>query len=403
VADSAIRPGGDAQPGAADAPRPIDGAPPALDAAPTFAIRGATPSELTVGDELVIYGQGFGAPAENVVTFNGSDAVRAFKPGSNDNLLLLDIPALSFLGSETPVLVAISNPRGFATAQITVKRYQQTIPTGELGVAIEHFPAGNLSPGHDAVFGFRIEVRTELDETYDLEPMVPQVADGQPWRAVMVTDLTGATELPTPWQVAIGKPAPGQYAMTAHAFVKVTIPQGTTIGDPFVKLLVSSVRNPIGLSGTSGHVDFEVNAPAPPDQTLIALVSQVSGATAIGGESGDSAILGVPTPVSLQQGLDALNLSLWDLEPGPYTVTLSWNDVAGNNHGWTASLGGSPATPGWPFVQSTRYGPGDSTVDIVLVGAADATDNTLVVTVRSAAHPDTDYVIFNQRVVSVPP
>jgi hypothetical protein len=270
-------------------------------------------------------------------------------------------------------------------------------------VAIEHFPVGNIIPGHEYVFGFRIEVRTELDETYDLKPTVPQVAEGQsPWRAVMVTDLTGTAEMPAPWQVAIVKPAPGRYAMTAHAFVKVTIPQGTTIGDPFVKLVVSSMHNPVGLSGSSGHVDFALNAPAPPDPTLVASVSQISGASAIWDDIGDSAIFAVPTPTSIR-ARDEILFSIWDLKPDLYTFSISWKDAARNNHGWTASIGATPATPGWPFLQSTGYGPGDSQLGITIVGAADATDNTLVVTVRSAMYPDTDYMIFNQRLVAVPP
>jgi hypothetical protein len=93
-----------------------------------------TPAELHAGDELILYGEDFGVPAENVVTFNGNDAVRTFKAGSNDALLILDVPPLSFLGSEEPVTVSVSNPRWFASAQITVKKFQSTIPSGSLGV-----------------------------------------------------------------------------------------------------------------------------------------------------------------------------------------------------------------------------------------------------------------------------
>jgi hypothetical protein len=378
---------------AIDAPGPprADARPASLgDAPPVTEILLMAPHDVHAGDELFIYGRGFGDPAQAVVTL-GAEIVRTFKAGSNDSVLILEVPPVSFLVDPSDVTVDVSTPNGFASGSITLHQYVPTVPSGALAVGVEAFPAGIITPGHDYVFGFRIEARTTLDETFDLKPMVPPE-----WQAVMVSDATGTTELPAPAQVAIARPPPGQVATTAHAFVRVTIPSATA--DPFVRLDVTSVHNALFLTASSGHIDVPLDAPGPAGQTLLPSISQAHAQ----GLSGTDLAFDVPTPTSLLD-LDGFYLSIWELKPVAYTAAVSWKDSANGNHGWTASLGGGPKNPGWPYTQATLAGPGDAFLSVKLVGIAGATENILVLTVRSMINPDTDYMIFELNVVPLPP
>jgi hypothetical protein len=384
---------------AIDAPEPprADARPASLgDARPVTEILLVAPHDVHAGDELFIYGRGFGDPAQAVVTFDGGEAVRTFKAGSNDSVLIVEVPPISLLVYPSDVTVDVSTPNGSASGSITLHQEVPTVPNGSLAIGLEAFPPDTITLGHDYVFGFRIEARTNLDETFDLGPIVPPG-----WRAVMVSDATGMTELPVPAQVAIARPPPGQVATMAHAFVKVTIPSGPVVSGPFVKLDVTSVHNGRYLSGCSGRVDVPIGSTAPAAPTLLASIFEfVTPST--GDLIGDTVVFGLPTPSSTLP-LDSLGVALWGLKSDLYTVTLSWTDAADDNHGWTASLGGTPKEPGWPYLQETVAGPGDAQLSVHLIGAVSATANMLVITARSTINPDTDYMIFQLNVVPLPP
>jgi hypothetical protein len=322
--------------------------------------------------------------------------VATFQAGSNDNHLILQIPTVNLDNKASrEVTVTVSTPLGSASGTITLHQIPILIPGGTLAVGLEAYPAGPVTPGHDYVFGFRIEAAINADETFDLEPTVPPG-----WLAVMVSDATGTTELPAPARMAIAQPPSGQSATMAHAFVRVTVPASATAAAAFVKLAVRSVHTASDLWGWSGRVDVPFNMPSPPGQTLLAAVTSLTGGVE---EFGDNFLFNVPTTTSVP--IDGINVSLWDLKAGSYTLTLSWEDPANDNHGWAASWGGAPGiTTGWPIQQKTvtMGSPGNDPEKVALIGAAGATENTLVITVRSTIEPDTDYAIFNLNVVPLP-
>jgi hypothetical protein len=369
---------------------------PVVDATLAPTILWMAPEDLHNGDELFIYGKNFGDLSRTLVTFDGVSSVTTFIDGSNDTLLILRIPTVSLLHSPSrDVPVNVSTPHGSASGRITLRQVPITIPGGELAVGLEAFPAGTITPGHDYVFGFRIEAATNLDETFDLEPTVPPG-----WRAVMVSDASGATELPTPAQIAIAEPPPGQSTTMAHTFVRVTVPANATAADAFVKLDVTSVHNG-SLLGTSGRVDVPFNVPSPPGQTVLVTITSTTGPVV---EVRDNFLFEVPTTTSVP--IDGIDVTVWDLKAISYTLSLSWKDTANDNRGWTASWGGAPGmTSGWPHRQKTISlgSPGSDSEKVALIGAAGATENTLVITVRSTLEPDTDYAIFNLNVVPLPP
>ncbi|HKB40005.1 MAG TPA: hypothetical protein VKD72_26450, partial [Gemmataceae bacterium] len=228
-------------------------------------------SDLNIGDELRIFGVNFGLPSENVVTFNGSNAVTQFKAGSNDTLLILDVPPLSFLGDSQIYQVAVSDPRGFDQKPLTVHKPQATVPSGTLQVGIDQFPPGNInvpaSGFQNFTFQFHIEARTNMDETYNVTPTFP---DG--WNAILVTSMSDPTPrkqfpggpTPPPWQIQIAKPASDQVATTVQVFVQLSIPSTAPVAaGGHVGLKVASVRNPNFLFANPFSVDFALNAPAP--------------------------------------------------------------------------------------------------------------------------------------------
>jgi hypothetical protein len=366
-----------------------------LDAPVAFAVTAIYPQgPYQAGDEIVLVGRGFGDPPDCQVFID--DEIVPILPGSNDGELDIRLPIISLPkeGAEVPISVTFRGGIVMPLAPIQLVQIPITIPAGTLAVGLEAFPSGTVTQGHEYVFGFRIEAFIDLDETFALAPTVPPG-----WRAVMVSDATGVTELPAPAQVAIAQPPPGRAVTMTHAFVRVTVPTSATVADAFVKLDVISVHNG-SLSGTSGRVDVPFNVPSPPGQTLLVAIEPPIG----GEEIGDTFVFTVPTTASVP--LDGFTISLLDLKAISYTLSLSWKDTATDNHGWTASWGGAPGiTAGWPREQKTISlgSPGSDPEKVTLIGAAGATENTLVITVRSTSEPDTDYAIFNLNVVPLPP
>lgn len=297
-----------------------------------LAILQMSPTDLTQGDELRIYGLNFGLPSENTVTFNSANPTNQFKAGSGDTLLILDVPLFSLASDAQLVNVAVSSARGSDFRQITIRKPQATLPGGTLAVGITA-PGGNISG--TVVFIATIDARSTLDETFNLTPTVPAVASGKtPWQVSMVTDATGATTLPKlsggpnppPWQMLIPKPANG-VSTVVQAFIKVVIPGDNAVALPFVNLDVKSSRNPNGFSGgNSGNFGFTVGQPAPANQTL-----KFGAFTAINGTvSSNTATF--PLPI---KNLSRFSYSIPSLAAGTYQLSIAF---AGNSNGWVATF-----------------------------------------------------------------
>lgn len=376
-----------------------------------LAIINLSATDLSIGDELRIFGVNFGLPSENVVTFNGQNPTRQFKAGSSDTLLVLDVPPLSFLGDTQLFDVAVSDPRGFDKRQLTVRKPVQTVPSGTLLVGAPQFPSVDInvpaSGFSNFTFGFTIEARANMEEIYNV---VPTCTMG--WATTLVTDMSGNSVSPQlpggpstpPWQIRIPKPADGQVASFATVFARLSIPSNASpAAGGNIGLTVASTRNPHGLVATPFSVNFPLNAPAPNPQTLTFGIAQVNGPQA---QSTSDPIFALPTATTLP--LNKVVFTVHNLTANVnYQVNLDWQ--GGNSNGWTASLGGSPQTPGWPFTVSAPngplIGPGDALVPVVVVGTATAKPATLILTVQklpvtTPVTKSTDYGILNQQIKS---
>ena len=376
----------------------------------SLAIVSLSASDLNLGDELRIFGVNFGLPSENVVTFSGLEAVSQFKPGSNDKLLILDVPALSFLGDVQVFEVEVSNPRGFGSKSLTVHKPAPTLPGGTVLLGFDKFPPGSsikVPPTGSAnyTFEFHIEGRGTMDETYDVTPTFPPG-----WNAVLVTDASGTNDLPQaaggspppPWRMAIPAPPPGQLGVTVPLFVRLTIP---STADPTkagnVGLKAASVHNPMWLKALPVSVDFPLNGDVPNAQTLTFGQPKITGPNS---QSVVDPTFSVPTTTS--QPLNVINLAVSGMGSDTYQVNLGWED--GDSKGWTASLGGTPQSQGWPILQSPGPFLSGSAVRIVLTAIGTAGQANLLVTVQklpvtSPVTKSTDYGIAKLTLVPVLP
>lgn len=360
------------------------------------AIDQISPTDVVIGDQIQIAGLNFGLPAENVISFDGGNSVTQFFAGSNDRLLILTVPQINIgnLASKL-VTVTVANPRGSASKTINVQSIQPTIPGGSIGVSPGLIP-GNITSGADWVFSFNIAAKTNMDEIYDLVPTLPSSSPA--WRAAIVSNANGTTELPQPWRITIPKPVPGQ-SSNSTIFVKVSIPQGNVVTSPFVKLDVISTRNPTGPTALIGSFTspFQFSQPQQAPQTVKFVINSFTGNN-VGGDI-NSVSMPVPTPKT--PPINGINYSFQDLKAATnYTLSLAWKDTSNNSRGWTASFGGAPGLPNWPTTSKTipMVAAGDDPEKVAIVGETGASENTLIITVRSVSDSNNDYGILEQIV-----
>jgi hypothetical protein len=350
------------------------------------------PTDVVVGDQIRITGTNFGVPAEDIVSFDGTTSVTKFLAGSSDRVLILTVPPVNLTGvTSRDVPVVVSGASGDASATVTVHAVQATLPNGTITVSPGTIPP-NISPGGTFVIPFNVSVSANLDETYNLVPSVPT---GSPaWSAVLVTNTNGTTEIPKPWQVPLAKASDAKPSTTT-VFVKVSIPQGTTVTSPFVRLDVLSQLNPTALSsGFTAPIPF--NQSQQPPQTVSFFIT-----TTTPGGAGDTNQVSFAAPTPSAPPLNGVTYQIKGLKKANYTLKLEWLDTKNSNQGWTASFGGAPGIGNWPVTSKPLQvlAPGDDTEKVSIVGTQSATQNTLVMTVRSDDDPVNDYGILNQLVV----
>ena len=206
-----------------------------------------SPAMPHTGDEIFISGVNFGfLQQQTVVTFNGANPVRDFKPPpSNARLLVLNVPQFSFQGDTLPVDVGVSNGRGgFDHRQITVVKPVATIPVATLLVSQNAWPTtpNNLIPetGGTFVFPFKVELlAANMDETYDVEVVLPSG-----WSWDLTSDALGQKVVPK--QVFLQRPQAGGPAPNQMLFIKATIPATTKGTTANLTVAVRATRRPLG-------------------------------------------------------------------------------------------------------------------------------------------------------------
>ena len=217
------------------------------------------PSDIyQLGDELKIVGKNFSEPSQNTVFIDDTVQVNQFKAGSNNELLIIDIPFVRNISENgRSVMLKVSNPKDFASSSFILKRRVVTKPTGTLTVTLVQSPSEpKLEAGKDYIFIYRITAITTLDETYLLDPNVDLG-----WQAQVVDNSDNPVQ---PEEIFIPKAESGANPSVVNLRVKVKIPSGTatdTIGK--LKLDSTSKRNPSELFGSSEESELKVGGQPP--------------------------------------------------------------------------------------------------------------------------------------------
>lgn len=292
----------------------------------TVTITGLSPSvPVPMGSELRVFGKNFGLPTLNVVTVDGNP-VSLFKAGSNDALLIFDVPAVQGVPQQGGKLVTltISNQHGFASTTFTVVQALPTIPQGNLFVTYSQAPTeAQLNPGNSYIYVFTVQAITNMTETYTLTPTVDQSG----WQATVI-DNSGNPLSPSEVAIPKGDPPLGS---SQNVRIRLAIPTGAAVGTTAVlRLTVTSKLNPSNLTTSSADVTNVVGSPPPPTQTIAVTFSSQAG----GGFDGTSVV--VPTTNTMI----AVNFSALFKDAGTYTI--SPPTIESNPSSlWTAQLMGA--------------------------------------------------------------
>jgi len=196
----------------------------------------------------------------------GNATIDVFKAGSNSNLLIFNVPAVSGVpAAGKEVTLTVSGPTGFDSVQLFLRQALPTLPDGTLLVGP---PAGPDVPALTAPgsypFIFSVRASVNMNETYVVEPKID--SPDTSWTAVLVDDEDVAI-VPAEIPINVGTPP---VITTVPVRVLVTVPDGATTAE--LSLRVTSKRNS-KLNGASGLTLLEAGEapPQPSDEIVISL------------------------------------------------------------------------------------------------------------------------------------
>jgi hypothetical protein len=151
-----------------------------------------------------------------------------------------------------------------------------TLPVGDLIVGGGIPPVGSITQNSTVEFRFPITAAVNLQETYDLTPVIVGASQPALWKARVVTGtvVTEITEITIP-------AAPPPTGTTVQVRVEVTVPNGTNTTNATLTLQATSQRN-AALTDTSSPITFTVGSAAPPAETVAILFQSVSNGTVQG-------------------------------------------------------------------------------------------------------------------------
>lgn len=214
------------------------------------------------GDEMTLIGRNFGVSDENTVHIAGV-RVRDFKTGSDDTVLIFDVPPIAGLAPEGDLVqLTLSNPRGFVSEDVFVVPGAVDVLAATLTVTYQgQAEVGELTPGEDHVLLFDVHAVTTRDATYGLTATVDQG-----WPAVVVDD---GEEVISPPTVDIPHSPQQQGGIDLSFGVRVSIPSETPADTPFlVSFGIMAVENPT----QAGNQTVSLTAgeePAPPSTEVV--------------------------------------------------------------------------------------------------------------------------------------
>ncbi len=321
-----------------------------------------------MGTELRLIGRNFGIPALNQVNINGTP-VTGFKTGSNDTLLIFDIPNVQGIPLQgQTATINLSNSNGFATATIFLLPGQPVLPTGQLFLAYSQAPqVALIAAGQDFVYSFALTGVTSMDETFTARPTI---TSGWP---VALVDANNNPIANSAVLIPQGNPPAG---VNTTLRIRVTVPAGTANGTAGqLSVTVTSQANPTGLTTTSQPV-VTVTVGSPPQQAsqspLVITVGNVFQPGVL-----QAGTISVPT-TGQQVRVD---LSIMVSRPGNYAVPLP---VFAAATGWSVRMVGGDNQ----VTFRTTSPNANQLVTLVLTATAGAQATNLTIRVASQDDPN---------------
>ena len=218
-------------------------------------ITSVTPETPRVGDEMKITGSNFGFSTGAHRVFFDSVLVTAYKIGSSDNLLILDVPEIPGLPTTgRATLLRVDNRTQTATRTITV--LPRVVAAGG-GVDLQHEGASPAAPtaGQPFALGFILNSRTGSAVTM---LVTPTSSDSAIQGSMRVLNESGTPI--SSRQVSV--PANGETRFS----VDMQVPPGATAGDAF-RVTVRAEGQ--GFRAQAGPISFTVGTAAPtPDPDI---------------------------------------------------------------------------------------------------------------------------------------
>lgn len=220
---------------------------------------------IRVGKQLSILGKDFGPLSETVVTV-GDERVETFSPGSNESRINFDVPQIQSLVGESSgkqFTLTVSGRHGFDSRSVTIHPFEPSVPQGNIAIRLAQRPdVDKIQMGKNYTFTFEIGVRSNMQETFNVQAGIDADAQQSAWSATAV-DATG-----NPLSTVT---LPESEVRTKRSIpVEVTVPAGTEGTKARITLTVSSQLNPSGFSKTLDSTEIKVGA-APPESEAIAI------------------------------------------------------------------------------------------------------------------------------------
>jgi len=283
------------------------------------------------GQDIQIQGTNFGySTGSTVLTFD-TTPVNAFKLGSSDTSLLIQVPFLSGLGSGKDVLLSISNGTSSVVRVVRVNPAQQP-QQGNVDVLWNDAITPNPNPnpilnGQQVTLAYALKSRALLPATFTVGV---QCSDAGMQAAASVLDA-GQVVLPSR-RIDL---APNQQKGFFIRFPNVPVANNS----PFT-VTVSAAAT--GVSGSDTRVFIVNQVVAQPDPTITLVFNALSAVDPNTGNPDPTASYTVAdNTVRLKQGtIGRINLFATFTQIGTYDVSVATLAPTTN---WTVTLAGTPA------------------------------------------------------------
>jgi hypothetical protein len=283
------------------------------------------------GQDIEIQGSNFGFSSGSTVLKFDNTPVNAFKLGSNDSSLLINVPFLSGLGSGRDVFLSISNGTTSAARIVRVNPAQQP-QQGNVDVLWNDAITPNPNPnpilnGQQVVLAYALRSRALLPATFTIGVQCSNAA------------MQGAAEVLNASQVVILDKridlAPNAQVGFFIRFPNVPVPNNSTF-------TVTVSANAPGVAGSDTRV-FTVNqVVAQPDPTITLVFNALTAVDPVTGQPDPSATYtAADNTIHLKQGtIGRVNLFATFTQIGTYDVSVA---TLGSTANWTVTLAGTPA------------------------------------------------------------